>query len=247
MKKLYLYTALALIIVLGSYQLVMARPRQGRGGNPQGNNNRPPISYVQALQLTDEQVSKIGALIQANTTLCAPLEDKIQENTHKMQALEWSKDFSQANVEKIMKDMRDTMALLQLNHEKLNLDIRFLLTPDQLQKYMEIQRRQNEGPGQGQQPPMLFGKLSNLNLANKTFDFTVKDPQGNETMFKSTYHDGTKFVRNNQPAKPEDFKDGDEITVAGNINPDNKTIDAMMIALGKIEPPRNPGRGPGNG
>jgi len=246
MKKLYMYTALALIVILGSYQLVLARPGQGNGPNQPGNG-RGPISYVQALELTDDQITKIGALIQANTILCAPLEDKIQENTHKMQALEWSKDFSPENVQNLMKDMRDTTMKLQLNHEKLNLDIRFLLTPDQLQKFMEIQRGPKEGPGQGQQPPMLFGKMSALNLTDKTFAFVTKDPQGKDMTLKVIYQEGTKFIRDKQDSKPGDFKDGEEVTVAGNINLEQKTIHAMIVILGKMEPPRDPGRGPGRG
>jgi Spy/CpxP family protein refolding chaperone len=247
MKKLYTYTALALIVILGSYQMVMARPGQEKGGDKPGNNNRPPISFVQALQLTDDQVGLITVLIKNNNTACTILEDKMQANKDSMQLLEWSKDFSPEKVEALMKDTRDTMTKLQLNHEKLMVDIKLLLTTEQLQKFNQIMEGPKEGPGQGRQVPMLFGKMSNINLADKTFTFLAKDPQGNEISFKVTYFDRTKFARDKQPAKPEDFKDGEEITIAGNINPEAKTIDAMMIVLGKMDPPRNPGKGPGQG
>jgi Spy/CpxP family protein refolding chaperone len=244
MNKLYRYTALALIVLLGSYQLVMARPGQGGGNQPGKGNDRGPVPFVQALQLTDEQVAKIGALIQESQTKCAVLQDKIQSNTNLMQAIQWSKDFSPEKVEAIMKEMRDTMNQLQLNHQKLDVDIKFLLTPEQLQKYNEIMSGPKEG--QGRQMPMLFGKMTGLNLADKTFVFTAMDPEGKEIVFKVTFRDGTKFVRDMKLSKPEEFKDGEEVTVAGNINPEAKTIDAMMVALGKMEPPRDPGRGPGN-
>jgi Spy/CpxP family protein refolding chaperone len=222
----------------------MARPGQG-AGNPQGNKNRGPIPYVQALQLTDDQVSKIGALIQESQTKCAVLQDKIQANTNQMQALEWSKDFSPEKVQSIMKDSRDTMNLLQLNHQKLEVDIKLLFTPEQLQKYNEIKAGPKDNPGKNKQMPMLFGKVSGLNLTGKTFSLTVKDPEGKEQVFKVTYRDGTKFVRDQKLAKAEDFKDGEEVTVAGKINPEDKTIDAMLVALGKVQPPKNPGKGSG--
>lgn len=244
MNKLYRYTALALIVLLGSYQLVMARPGQGGGNKPGNGTDRGPIPFVQALQLTDEQVAKIGALIQESQTKCAVLQDKIQTNTNLMQAIQWSKDFSPEKVEAMMKEMRDTMNQLQLNHQKLDVDIKFLLTPEQLQKYNEIMSGPKEG--KGRQMPMLFGKMTGLNIAEKTFQFTAKDPDGKEVVFKVTYRDGTRFVRDQKLSKPEEFKDGEEVTVAGNINPEAKTIEAMMVALGKMEPPREPGRGPGN-
>lgn len=244
MKKIFTYTALALIVILGSYQLVMARPGQGRN-NPPGNpgQERGPISFVQALGLSDDQVAKIGALIQNNNTVCQPLQDKIQAAKNNLAALEWSKDFSPEKVEALMKEMRDTMTTLQLNHEKLNVDIKLQLTTEQLQKYNQILSGPKEGPGQGKQVPMLFGKISNLNYTDKTFTFTAKDPQGNEIVFKATYHDGTKFMREQKMVKAEDFKDGEEVTVAGKINPDQKTIEAFMVVLGQMQP-GNPG-GPG--
>lgn len=245
MKKLYVYTALALIAILGSYQLVMAGP--GMGGDHPGQGNHPaPVPFVQALQLSDEQVAKIGTLIQASQTVVAPLQDKIQSNTNQMQALQWSKDFSPEKMEAIMKDTRDTMNLLQLNHQKLEVEIKMLLTPEQLQKYNDIMSGPKEGPGQGKQAPMLFGKMNSLNLTEKSFNFVTKDPEGKEVTFKVMFREETRFVRDREIAKPETFKDGEEVTVAGRINLEEKTIDAMMVALGKMEPPREPGRGPGN-
>ena len=246
MKKLYGYTTLALIIILGSYQLVMARPGQGGGERGPQGNNPGPVPFVQALQLTDDQVNKIGILVQNSQLVCAPLQDKIQANTNQMQALQWSKDFSPEKVEAIMKDTRDTMNLLQLNHQKLDVEIKMLFTPEQLQKYNEIMSGPKEGPGQGKQPPMLFGKISSMNLADKTFAFVTKDPEGKEIVFKVMFREETRFVRDREMVKPDAFKDGEEVTVAGKIDLEGKTIDAMMVALGKMEPPRDPGRGPGN-
>ena len=90
---------------------------------------------------------------------------------------------------------------------------------------------------------MLFGKISNLNYTEKTFTFTTKGPDGNEIVFKATYRDATKFMRDQKMVKAEDFIDGEEVTVAGNINPEQKTIEAFMVVLGQMKP-GNPG-GPG--
>jgi len=152
MKKLYTYTALALIVILGSYQLVMARPGKGNGDGPPPDEKRMPISFVQELKLTDDQVSKITALIQTKNTNCAVLEDKMQENKKKMELLQWSKDFSQEKVDAIIKEIKDTMTQLMLNHEKLNVDIKAQLTLEQVQIFNKLQMGKGKGPGNGRGP-----------------------------------------------------------------------------------------------
>jgi Spy/CpxP family protein refolding chaperone len=256
MKKIFVYTALALIVTLGSYQLVMARPGQGKE-NP-GNSPAAifqPISYVQELKLTDDQVNKIGVLISNNNTAAAVLEDKMQANRDSLQILQWSKDFTQAKVDVITKEMQDTMAQVQLLKEKLMVDIKSLLTTEQLGLFNKLHAGNGKGPGQGQNPgqgrqsPMVTGTMINMNLMDKTFTLEAKDPQGVDVTFKVTYTDTTKFVNNKQAAKPEDFINGNEITVMGKTDLEAKTINAMMVQLGKIEPPQGPGQGtePGKG
>ena len=240
MKKFYWYTVFALLVVFGTYQIVVAGPGQGRRNNSPGNQNQPPVNYVEALQLTDEQVSKIGVLFQNSHITLTGLEDKMQTANHQLQEIQWSKEFTPEKVEGVMKEIKDSMALLQLNHEKLMVDIRFLLTPEQLQRFYEIQSRLNEQPGEEKQMPRLFGKLTDLNLTEKTFNLLTADPEGKEILFKVLFHDGTKFQRENKLVKPDDFKNGEEVTVVGNVMIERKTIEAMMVMLGKLEPPRNP-------
>lgn len=97
-----------------------------------------------------------------------------------------------------------------------------------------------------ERPPMVFGKMTGLNVAEKTFNLELKGKDGNPIIFAVSYFEETKFIRNNEEAKPEDFKDGEEVTVAGRINREDKKILAMAVILGKVElPPNNPGdRGP---
>ena len=255
MKKWFMYTALALILVLGSYQLVMARPGQGagKGGNPPCEN-RQPISFVQELKLTDDQVSKITVLIQNTNTASDVLEDKMQTSRNNLQVLQWSKDFSTEKADAIIKVMQDSMAQRQLLEQKLMVDIKSLLTTEQLQLFNKLHNGKGEGPGQGQEPgqgrraPMLTGTMNNINVTDKTFTLATKDPQGADVTFKVTYTDNTKFINNKQVAKPEDFKNGNEITVMGKTDPEAKTIDARMVQLGKVEPPQGRGDGmPGKG
>ena len=149
MKKLYTFTALALIVILGSYQLVMARPGKGNGDAPPPDEKRMPISFVQELKLTEVQISKITPLIQANNVTCTLLEDKMQANKKQMELLQWSIDFSQEKVDAIIKEMKDTMTQLMLNHEKLNVDIKAQLTLEQVQIFNKLQMGKGRGPGPG--------------------------------------------------------------------------------------------------
>ena len=98
-------------------------------------------------------------------------------------------------------------------------------------------------PGEGRQNPTIFGKLANLNLGQKTFDLRTNDPQGNSIVLKVVYREETKFVRDKKLAKPEDFKEDEEVTVGGKINPDTKTMEAYLVVLGKVELPKDPGEG----
>jgi Spy/CpxP family protein refolding chaperone len=255
MKKWFMYTALALILVLGSYQLVMARPGQGagKGGNPP-NENRQPISFVQELKLTDDQVSKIEAFIQKTNQESAVLEDNMQTSRNNLQVLQWSKDFSTEKADAIIKVMQDSMAKRQLLEQKLMVDIKSLLTTEQLALFNKLHAGKGEGPGEGQEPgqggraPMI-GTMNSINLTAKTFTLTTKDPTGTDVTFQVTYTDATKFMNNKEVAKAEDFKNGTEITVMGKTDLEAKTISARIIQLGKMEPPQGPGegRGPGKG
>lgn len=250
-----MYTALALILVLGSYQLVMARPGQGggKGGNPP-NENRQPISFVQELKLTDDQVSKIGVLVSNNNTATAVLEDKMQASRNELQMLQWSKDFTTEKADAMIKTMQDSMAKHQLLEEKLMVDIKGLLTTEQLDLFNKLHRGKGDGPGQGREPGQggrapIIGTMNSINLTAKTFTLTTKDPSGTDVIFQVTYTDTTKFMNNQETAKVEDFKNGTEVTILGKTDLEAKTISAAVIHLGKMEPPQGPGEGrkPGKG
>jgi len=93
----------------------------------------------------------------------------------------------------------------------------------------------------GRKLPILKGIIDKLNLQDKKFDLKAKDPDGNEVIFNVTYTDLTRFFRDLKPAKPEDFKDGEEVAVGGKINPEEKKIEALIVFYGKL--PEPPGRG----
>lgn len=99
-------------------------------------------------------------------------------------------------------------------------------------------------PGKGERrPPLVKGIIDKLNLGDKNFDLKTKDPNGNEIIFNVSYTDLTRFLRDLKPAKPEDFKNGEEVAVGGKINLEEKKIEALAVFYGKLpEPPGD--RGP---
>ena len=110
--------------------------------------------------------------------------------------------------------------------------------------------REKPGPGDPGRggPPILKGILDKLNLQDKTFELKHKDPEGNERIIKVTYHDQTRFIRDMNQAKAEDFSNGEEIHVVGPIDPETMTMVAHLVAFGKFERPGQPGPGdPGRG
>ena len=100
-------------------------------------------------------------------------------------------------------------------------------------------------PGKGdRKPPLIKGTVDKLNLESKKFELKTKDPTGNEIIFTVTYTDSTKFIRDLKPSKPEEFKNGEEVTVTGKIDLNGKKIEAMAVIYGNL-PQQPPGdRGP---
>jgi cytochrome c-type biogenesis protein CcmE len=100
-------------------------------------------------------------------------------------------------------------------------------------------------PGKGdKRQPLIKGTVDKLNLESKKFELKTKDSTGNEIIFTVTYTDSTKFIRDLKPSKPEEFKNGEEVTVTGKIDLNGKKIEAMAVIYGNL-PQQPPGdRGP---
>ena len=106
---------------------------------------------------------------------------------------------------------------------------------------------QGKNPGQGRQSPMVTGTISSINLTNKTFILQGKDAQGTDVSYNVTYTYLTRFVNNREIAKPEDLINGNVIAVMGKTDTTAKTIDAIVVQLGKMEPPNGLKQGPRTG
>lgn len=137
MKKIITSTTLVLLVFFSVSTMTFARGGKGKGKGCQNNNNQP-ISYVDKLKLSDEQVSKITVLIQKDNTSTKTLHDKIRTNFTALREMEWSKSFNQTNADKIRKEMSEAQATMQTNHQKLSVDIRSLLTIDQQNLFVSI-------------------------------------------------------------------------------------------------------------
>jgi Spy/CpxP family protein refolding chaperone len=113
-----------------------------------------PISFVAELKLTDDQVSKIGVLVSNNNTATEALEDKMHASRNQLETLQWSKDFTKEKADALIKTMQDSMANRQLLEQKLMVDIKSLLTTEQLAIFNKLHQgpREGRGPGEGREP-----------------------------------------------------------------------------------------------
>lgn len=130
MKKIISCSVFVAILFLSFSTMTFARGGKGNGRGCQNNTNQL-ISYVVTLKLTDDQVSKINVLIQKDNTVSKTFHDKIQTNFTALREMEWSKNFDKTKADKLLKEMSNAQASMKANHQKLNLDIRSLLTVDQ--------------------------------------------------------------------------------------------------------------------
>jgi Spy/CpxP family protein refolding chaperone len=131
MKKGIISCALAIGLLLGVSSVTFARGGRGNGQGCQNSISSQPINYVETLKLSDDQVNKIKSLIQKDNTASKTLQDKIQTNFTLLREMEWSKNFDKAKADQWLKEMNASQASMQANHQKLNADIRSLLTSDQ--------------------------------------------------------------------------------------------------------------------
>jgi len=139
MKKLLIYATLAMVLVVGSYQLVSAKPGNGSGkGSGRGCTTSQPVSYVEKLKLSDDQVSKISVLIQKDNASSKLLHEKMQTTMNALREMEWSKNFLQANADQLIKDIADSRTSMQANHQKLYADIKATLSADQQKLFDEL-------------------------------------------------------------------------------------------------------------
>jgi Spy/CpxP family protein refolding chaperone len=139
MKKLIVYATLAMVLIVGSYQLVFAKQGNGSSsGTSRGCTSSQTVGYVEKLKLTDDQIGKINTLIQKDNTSSKFLHEKMQASMNSLREMEWSKNFVLANAEKLIKDRDDARATLQTNQQKLYEDIKALLTADQQKLFGEL-------------------------------------------------------------------------------------------------------------
>lgn len=137
MKKFLSSTTLVLLVFLSISTMAFARGGKGNGKGCQ-NNNDQPISYVEKLKLTDDQINKIAVLIQKDNSVTKTQQDKIRTNFTALRQMEWSKSFDQTTANKLLKELSEAQATMQANHQKLNGDIRSLLSIDQQNLFVRI-------------------------------------------------------------------------------------------------------------
>jgi Spy/CpxP family protein refolding chaperone len=151
MKKILIVSgvvALALVLTFGTTQMIFARGGIGNkngGGGYKNSTNYQPVSYVEKLKLTDNQTNKINDLIKNDNISSKILQDKIRTNMSLLREMQWSKNFDQANADKLLKEINESRTTLQTNKQKLNMDIRALLTTEQISLYKSLYRDQGFG------------------------------------------------------------------------------------------------------
>jgi hypothetical protein len=231
MKKLIAHVALALVVVLGSYQLVIAKPTQGKG----------PGEFKQAPMVMGT-VSNINLTNKTFTLQCKnPQGTDVTFNVTYTEQTKFVNNRETAKPEDLISG-NQIAVMGKTDTTAKTIDALMV----QLGK-MEPPKDpgQGKGPGECKLAPMVLGTVSNINLTNKTFTLQGKNPQGTDVTFNVTYTDQTKFVNNRETAKPEDLISGNQIAVMGKTDTTAKTIDALMVQLGKMEPPKDPGQGKG--
>jgi Spy/CpxP family protein refolding chaperone len=201
MKKMISSTTLVLLVFLSVSTMTFARGGRGNGKGCQNNNNQP-ISYVEKLKLTDEQVSKITVLIQKDNGETKILQDKIRTNFTTLREMEWSKSFDQTIADKLRKEMSEAQGTMQTNHQKLNVDIRSLLTTDQQNLFISIGGCLNYGVcgggcsrGQSNLSSSPINFVVKLTLTddqiNKIFPLIQKDNASTTTLQDKIHHNFT--------------------------------------------------------
>ena len=151
MKKFALYVSIALALVLTASQLVFAGPKnsgQGKGDRQGPGGANGSINWVADLQLTDDQIAKISALLTKNETDTAALHATLQQTMTELRNLGWTKNYSEAKITALQETIQKTHEAIQTSRQTMYDAIYALLTDAQKKIYDE-KGGCNGTPGEG--------------------------------------------------------------------------------------------------
>ena len=99
------------------------------------------------------------------------------------------------------------------------------------------------GPREDKQLPHLEGILKDLNIEDNTFKLDTVNQEDEKITISFKYLDKTVFIRNQEKSTEKEFKNGEKVNVAGQINFEDNVGEAYVVCFGAF-PDKDPGKPP---
>ncbi len=152
MKKKILFLTVALLLVFGIVQVAMAAG-MGWGGGPHMLNSDKWVSPVKALNLTDQQITKMREINQNNYEQTRELRIKLMDSMHELKQLQLQKNPDKDQVDTKIKEVNDLRQKIHDISRQSRQQCHSLLTKEQQAKLQEFKGEKGCGfrgcPGVG--------------------------------------------------------------------------------------------------
>ena len=134
-KKSLVILALVTVLVIGGIFALAQRSRHHGVGRP-GMHGRGVMMALRALDLTDEQKTKVKEIMEASKSTVQPIREQMKANHQKLADLKGS--FDEAAVSEIAKNRGDLTAQLIVARQRVKSEIFAILTDEQKAKAEQL-------------------------------------------------------------------------------------------------------------
>ena len=146
MKKIIIAILAFAVLATGVIFAVAQRSGDDKKGDwdKRGGHHREIGMAFRALDLTDEQKTKVKEIMEANRTSVQPIIDALRANHEKMQTLTGNGAFDEAQVTALAAEQGDLSAKLIVEKQRVKSQVFAILTDAQKAKAAEMETKMRE-------------------------------------------------------------------------------------------------------
>lgn len=153
-KKIIITISVVAVLALGTIMAVAAQHQFGKhrgrgfGGDPEKFIEHGINRAATALDLTDEQKTRIKAIMEAEKPVVQPLIQQVAAQRQELRQATSNGQFNEAQVQELATKQGQTMTQLIIAKERVKAQIFAVLTPEQRAKAEQMHSRfMGRGPG----------------------------------------------------------------------------------------------------
>ncbi len=145
MRKIIVMLAVTLLLAFGIVQVAAAAGIGWGGGGPRmlGDVDRP--NPVEALNLTDQQITQMQEIVKNKYNQTRDLRIKLMDSMHELRLLQLQKNPDQAAIDAKIKEINELRDQLSSINQEFRQQCRSLLTEEQLAQINQFRGKMGHG------------------------------------------------------------------------------------------------------